>query len=85
MGIKKLHMDLPPQVSMCRVMDERLDDNVRTLFTQIGCIMEDVSVVALIWERADAMTIDDRYQRLLLANYQITEALASIKSIIDAN
>ena len=66
-------------------MDEKSDNDVRALFTQIGCIMEDASFIALIWERADGMTIEDRYQRLLLANRQIGEALANIKSIIDAN
>ena len=66
-------------------MDEKSDNDVRALFTQIGCILEDASVVALIWERTDAMTIEDRYQRLMLANRQISEALANIKSIIDAH
>ena len=66
-------------------MDEQADDDVRALFTQVGCIMEDASSVALIWHRADAVTVDRRYQQLLLASRQIDEVLKNIKSIIDGS
>jgi hypothetical protein len=36
---------------LCFVMDEP-EQQLRELFTQIGCIMEDTSVKALIWEKA---------------------------------
>ena len=67
-------------------MDEQSDDdNVRALFTQVGCIMEDASTTALIWHRAAAVTVDDRYQQLLLASRQIDAALKNIKCIIDGS
>lgn len=35
------------------------EQQLRELFTQIGCIMEDTSVTALVWEKAsDQLAID---------------------------
>lgn len=76
-------MDLPPQVSMCRDMDEQSDTDIRALFTQIGCIMEDASVVALIWEAVEALTAEDRLEQLTLAHHQIGEVLHTIRSIVE--
>lgn len=66
-------------------MDEHSDDSVRALFTHIGCIMEDASAVALIWNVLEALTIEDRCERLCQANRQISEALENIVTIIDAD
>lgn len=60
-------------------MDEKSNDHVRALFTQIGCFMEDASVVALIWDAADALTPKDRLERLTQAHHQIGETLQHIK------
>ena len=66
-------------------MGEQAHDNVRELFAHVGCMMEDASAVALIWNVGEALTVDDRYEPLCQANHQISEALASIKTIIDAD
>jgi len=36
-------------------MTKATDDEVRKLFTEIGCIMEDASVAVLIWKDGDAL------------------------------
>ena len=64
-------------------MDERSNDDVRALFTQVGCIMEDASVVALIWDPKDAVAVEERFERLSQANQQIEEALQKIKTLLE--
>ena len=64
------------------VMDQQAIDDVRAQFTKIGCIMEDASVTALIWDAVSSLTVDDRYQRLLDAHRHIQTALKKIKSAI---
>ena len=83
--IHKLDMDLPTKVSMSPGMDEQAHDNVRALFKHIGCMMEDASAVALIWNFGDALSIHDRHEQSGQANRQISEALGNIKTIIDAD
>jgi hypothetical protein len=63
-------------------MTDQSDDHVRSLFTEIGCVMEDVSVIALIWENDDPLTIEGRYQHLLNAHHKIDAALEQIKAAI---
>ena len=43
---QKLHMDFGVIRSICHVMDEQ---ELRGQFTDIGSIMEDASVIALVW------------------------------------
>lgn len=45
--------------------------------------MEDASVVALIWDAADALTAEDRLEQLTLAHHQIGEVLQTIRSIAE--
>lgn len=59
-------------------MDER---KLRRLFTEIGCIMEDASVTALVWKRNDTRSISDRAAELRDAYNKIGGLLDSI----DAN
>ena len=59
-------------------MDER---KLRRLFTEIGCIMEDASVTALVWKRNDTRSISDRATELRDAYNKIGGLLDSI----DAN
>ena len=64
-------------------MTKQSNDHIRTLFTEIGCIMEDASVIALIWDDADPMPAQDRYRALLRANDKIDAALKNVKATID--
>jgi len=55
------------------------NDEVRKLFTEIGCIMEDASIVALIWSDADGLDIPARLARLSDAHSKIGDLLAQIE------
>ncbi|WP_430443643.1 hypothetical protein [Sphingorhabdus contaminans] len=61
------------------------DNEFRALFTDIGTIMEDASVVALIWDPADALTVKLRYERLLEAHGQIEDALRKIGTLLKSS
>lgn len=69
---------------MCGYMDEQTPENVRKHFTEIGCIMEDASAVALIWDASDPISLPDRYRRLSAAYNQIGIALEKIKVAIES-
>lgn len=60
-------------------MDE---EELRTLFTDIGCIMEDSSVKALVWQRKDARSRSDRATELRVAYNKIGALLDIIDAII---
>lgn len=45
--------------------------------------MEDASLIALIWEDADPLTIEGRYQHLLNAHRKVDAALIKIKAAIE--
>jgi hypothetical protein len=66
-------------------MDEQSMNRVKGLFTEVGCILEDVSVVALIWDDANPMSAGDRYQALLTAKHEIGAALKSIETILETD
>lgn len=66
-------------------MAKHSDNEVRALFADIGCLMEDASVVALIWDPADAMTVKLRYERLSEAHGQIEEALRQIATLLESS
>ena len=75
---RKLRMDFRVRSSIGHAMDER---ELRGLFTEIGCIMEDASVTALVWERGDKRSISDRVGKLRAAYKRIGGLIDSI----DAN
>ena len=64
-------------------MTEQSSDHVRTLFTEIGTIMEDASVIAIIWDGADLLTIERRYQQLLNVHRKVDLLLEQIKAAIE--
>ena len=45
--------------------------------------MEDASVIALIWDDAEPITIEGRYQHLRNVHHAIDAALEKIKAAID--
>lgn len=59
-------------------MDEQ---ELRRLCTEIGCIMEDASVTALVWWRGDSRSISDRAAELRDAYSKIGKLL----DIVEAN
>ena len=58
-------------------MDE---PELRKLFTEIGCIMEDASVIALVWSRNDTRSISDRVAELCSAYSRIGALLDKIEA-----
>jgi hypothetical protein len=54
------------------------NDEIRELFTEVGCIMEDASLVALIWRDADGLDPRARLKSLADAHAQIGNLIARI-------
>lgn len=80
-----LCMDLSEVLAMYGLMDEQATEDVRAHFTNIGCIMEDASAVALIWDAGNPITLPDRYRRVAAAHNQIGIALEKIKAAIEGS
>lgn len=40
------------------------DDDIRAPFTQIGCIMEDASLIALVWADVNELGVRARFDQL---------------------
>ena len=55
---------------------------VRKLFTEIGCIMEDASVVALMWRDGDGLDPRARLHSLSDAHAAIGDVLAQIERAV---
>ena len=60
-------------------MEKPANDEVSKLFTEIGCIMEDASVVALLWRDADGLDPRARLHSLSDAHTEIGVVLALIE------
>ena len=57
------------------------EQELRELFTKIGCIMEDASVIALIWTHDDLRLISERAKELRGAYDEI----GTLIDVIEAN
>lgn len=55
------------------------NDEARKLFTEIGCIMEDVSLIALVWSSTDNLDVRARFQTLSQAHKEIGDLLLRIE------
>jgi hypothetical protein len=49
-------------------MTKAKDNEVRELFTQIGCIMEDASLIALVWGTDGEWDVAARYREISAAH-----------------
>jgi hypothetical protein len=58
------------------------NDEVRKLFTEIGSIMEDASIIALLWSDTDGLSLRWRLQSLSDAHAKIGNLLARIERAI---
>lgn len=65
---------------MVEPMPKPTNDHIRKLFTDIGCIMEDASPVALTWRADDGLHLMARYQKILDAHAKIDDLLSQIDS-----
>lgn len=77
---EKLRIDFGSEPSIVRRMAKPSNDEVRELFTEIGCIMEDASLIALVWGADDEIDVTARYQKILDAQEKISQLLLQIES-----
>ena len=56
-------------------------DDLRRLSTEIGCIMEDACLVALVWDPVDRLGVQARIKKLLDAHSEIGILLSQIKDL----
>lgn len=68
----KLCMDLRVLVGIGSSMDEQ---QIRSLLTEAGCIMEDASIIALIWKPSYGLTVQARVEHLRAATLKIVALL----------
>ena len=61
-------------------MAKPAQDEVRKLFTEIGCIMEDASLIALVWSSTDNLDVRARYRTISEVHEKIGELLLQIDS-----
>ena len=64
---------------MCVLMTCDTEDDIRALFTEIGCIMEDASLIALVWAQVEELGVRAKFDQLSAANERISELLKKIK------
>ena len=62
------------------LMAKPTNDKVRRLFTEIGCIMEDASLIALVWKANDEFDVRKRFQKISDAHEKIGQLLLQIGS-----
>jgi hypothetical protein len=63
-------------------MDEEATDLIRGLCTEIGAIMEDESVAAIVWMDAEQVTVLERLERLEEAGKAISTLAAAAKVLM---
>ncbi len=62
---EKLGIDFVRKPSVLGCMAKSTNDDIRKLFTEIGCIMEDASLIALVWGADDELNVRARYRKIL--------------------
>ena len=67
----------------CRLVSAMDDDIalIRQLCTRVGCILEDTSIIALIWD--DGLAIDARLAKILAAASDINALVAAAGALLD--
>ena len=56
-------------------------DDLCRLCTEIGCIMEDACLVALVWDAGDGLGVQARIKKLSDAHSEIGILLSQIKDL----
>ena len=70
-------MDFVTTAGIGRAMTE---PDLRAIFTEIGCIMEDASLIALLWQANDGLAPADRVAQLRKAHDRIGVLLDAIET-----
>lgn len=79
---QKLGMDFAEYSDLCVSMDKATDDRNRKICSQIGTIMEDVSVVALVWHNDDGLNPADRLHKIRHAHTEIGRLLQETTDLL---
>jgi hypothetical protein len=74
-------MDFSRLLALRDPMDSDSEARIRQICTEIGTIMEDMSVVALIWTKDDDVSIAERLQLLRDAHRQIGTLLKQAEEL----
>ena len=61
-------------------MAKPTNDDIRRLFTEIGCVMEDASLIALVWGADDEIDVTARFRKISDAHEKISQLLLQIDS-----
>lgn len=77
---QKLHIDFGQEPSMLRPMATASNEDTRKLYTKIGCIMEDASLIALVWRADDETDVAVRIRKISEALEKIGQLLLQIDS-----
>ncbi len=59
-------------------MAKPVHDDVRKLFTEIGCIMEDASLIAIVWSSTDNLDVRARFREISDAREKIGQLPAAV-------
>ena len=65
---------------MLRPMATASNEDTRKLYTKIGCIMEDASLIALVWRADDETDVAVRIRKISEALEKIGQLLLQIDS-----
>lgn len=60
-------------------MDQSETELIQALLTKVGCIMEDVSIVAIDW--SDGLSIEERINKLEGAGKEIAMLVAAARAL----
>ncbi len=74
-------MDFSRLLALRDPMNSDTNDQIRQICTEIGTIMEDASVVALIWKKDGDVSIPERLQLLRDAHLQIGMLLTQAEDL----
>jgi hypothetical protein len=84
-NIKKLRLDLAGQFERGPVMEVAMADDtrdiIRQLCTRVGCLMEDSSVIALMWSEDDELSPNERIGTLRRAVRDMVALLDAAEAI----
>lgn len=79
---QKLVMDFGDHGALGAGMDKATHDRIREICTQIGTIMEDASVVALVWKIDDSLSDPDRLHQIRHAHAEIGRLLEAATNLL---
>lgn len=75
-------MDFRHSIVLRDIMNNDTENHIRQICKEIGTIMEDASVVALIWRKDGDVSIPERLQLLRDAHLQIGTLIRQAEELV---